>query len=82
MDKLRGRIDELDAELLALLNERAKCVMEIGAIKQKENTDVLVPQRETELLDRLSSLNQGPMTADMVLYIFQQIIDTLKELQK
>ena len=82
MEKLRGRIDELDAELLTLLNERAKCVMKIGAIKKKENTKVLVPQREIELLDRISSLNQGPMTADMVLHIFQQIIDTLKELQK
>ncbi len=82
MEKLRERIDELDAELLALLNERAKCVMKIGAIKQKEKTEVLVPQREIELLDRLTSLNQGPMTAGMVLQIFQEIIDTLKELQK
>ena len=82
MDKLRERIDELDAELLALLNERAKCVIKIGAIKQKEKTEVLVPQREIELLDRLTSLNQGPMTAEMVLHIFQEIIDTLKELQK
>ena len=82
MEKLRGRIDELDAELLALLNERAKCVMKIGAIKQKERTEVLVPQREIALLDRIRSLNQGPMTDEMVLHIFQQIIDTLKELQK
>ncbi|MEC9011250.1 MAG: chorismate mutase [SAR324 cluster bacterium] len=82
MEKLRERIDELDAELLALLNERAKCVIKIGAIKQKEKTEVLVPQREIELLDRLTSLNQGPMTAEMVLHIFQEIIDTLKELQK
>ena len=82
MDKLRERIDELDAELLALLNERAKCVMKIGAIKQKENSEVFVPQREIELLDRLTSLNQGPMTAEMMLHIFQEIIDTLKELQK
>ena len=82
MEKLRGRIDKLDAELLALLNERAKCVIKIGAIKQKENTEVLVPQREIELLEHLSSLNKGPMTDEMVLHIFQQIIDTLKELQK
>ena len=51
-------------------------------IKQKENSEVFVPQREIELLDRLTSLNQGPMTAEMVLHIFQEIIDTLKELQK
>ena len=82
MKELRGHIDELDAELLALLNERAKCVMKIGAIKQKGNTEVLVPQREIEILARLSSLNQGPMTTEMVLHIFQQIIDTLKEFQE
>ena len=82
MDKLRNRIDELDAELLELLNERAKCVMEIGAIKQKEQTEVVVPQREKKLLDRLTSLNEGPMTERMVHRLFQEIIDTLKDLQK
>ena len=82
MDKLRNRIDELDAELLELLNERAKCVMEIGAIKQKEQTEVVVPQREKELLDRLTSLNEGPMNERMVHHLFQEIIDTLKDLQK
>ncbi len=82
MDKLRAHIDELDAEILALLNERAKCVMKIGAIKQKEHSEVVVPQREIELLDRLTSLNQGPLSSDMVLHLFQEIIDTLKELQK
>lgn len=82
MDKLRNRIDELDAELLELLNERAKCVMEIGEIKQKEQTEVVVPQREKELLDRLTLLNEGPMTERMVQHLFQEIIDTLKDLQK
>ena len=82
MEKLRDCIDELDAELLVLLNERAKCVVKIGVIKQKEHTEVLVPQREIELLERLTSLNRGPMTTAMVLHLFQEIIDTLKELQK
>ena len=82
MEKLRKRIDELDAKLLEMLNDRAKCVMKIGEIKQKEKTDVLVPQRETELLERLISINKGPMTNEMVLHIFQEIIDTLKKLQR
>ena len=82
MDKLRKRIDELDAELLKLLNERAKCVVKIGAIKQKEESKVVVPQREKELLNRLKTLNNGPMTEKMVHRLFQEIIDTLKELQE
>ena len=82
LEKLRSLIDELDIELLNLLNERAKFVIEIGKIKQKEKKDVLVPLREKELLDRLRQVNKGPMTDTMVTYLFQQIIDTLKELQK
>ena len=82
LEKLRSRIDELDSELLKLLNERAECVIKIGKIKQKEKKDVLVPLREKELLDRLSKVNKGPLTDSMVIYLFQQIIDTLKDLQK
>ena len=82
LEKLRSRIDELDIELLILLNERAKCVIKIGKIKQKEKKGVLVPLREKELLDTLRTVNKGPMTDTMVIYLFQQIIDTLKDLQK
>ena len=82
LEKLRSRIDELDSELLKLLNERAKCVIKIGKIKQKEKKDVLVPLREKELLDHLLTVNEGPMTDAMVIYLFQQIIETLKDLQK
>ena len=82
LEKLRSRIDELDSELLKLLNGRAECVIKIGKIKQKEKKDVLVPLREKELLDRLSKVNKGPMTDTMAIYLFQQIIDTLKDLQK
>ena len=82
LEKLRSRIDEFDTELLKLLNERAKCVIKIGKIKHKEKKDVLVPMREKELLDRLRTVNKGPMADEMVIYLFQQIIDTLKDLQK
>ena len=82
LEKLRSCIDELDSEMLKLLNERAKCVIKIGKIKQKEKKGVLVPLREKELLDRLRTVNKGPMKDAMVIYLFQQIIDTLKDLQK
>jgi chorismate mutase/prephenate dehydratase len=82
LEMLRSSIDELDSELLKLLNKRAKCVIKIGRIKQKEKQDILVPLREKELMDRLLSVNKGPMKDTMVIYLFQQIIDTLKELQK
>ena len=61
LEMLRSSIDELDSELLKLLNKRAKCVIKIGKIKQKEKQDILVPLREKELMDRLISVNKGPM---------------------
>ena len=82
LEMQRSIIDEIVKELLNILNQRAECVIKIGKIKQKGKKDVLVPMREKELIDRLLSLNKGPMKDAMVIYIFQQIIDTLKELQK
>ena len=41
LDELRVQIDEIDAELLVLINRRARCVMEIGEIKRREKVAVL-----------------------------------------
>ena len=82
MEDLRECINQLDSKLLELLNERAKYVKEIGIIKQKKNLDVEVPEREAELLKKLTDTNNGPLTSEMVTRIFQEIIDTLKILQK
>ena len=82
MEQLRKNIDKIDNKILELLNKRAKCVIKIGKIKQKEKANVEVPQREAELLGRLISINKGPMTNKMVLHVFQEIINTLKRLQK
>ena len=82
MEDLRECINQLDSKLLELLNERAKYVKEIGIIKQKKNLDVEVPEREAELLKKLTDTNNGPLTNEMVTRIFQEIIDTLKILQK
>ena len=82
MEDLRECINQLDSKLLELLNERAKYVKEIGIIKKKNNLDVEVPEREAELLKKLTDTNNGPLTSEMVTRIFQEIIDTLKSLQK
>ena len=39
--ELRQKIDKVDLELLNALNQRAKLVMEVGIIKQKEQIEVL-----------------------------------------
>ncbi|MGK5092214.1 chorismate mutase [Deltaproteobacteria bacterium TL4] len=82
LEELRKEIDAVDAHILQLLNQRAQCVIQVGKIKQKNEMEILVPVRETAIRRRLSSLNQGPLTDDLIHEIFQTIIDSMKELQK
>ena len=39
--ELRQKIDKVDLELLNALNQRAKIVMEVGKIKQKEQIETM-----------------------------------------
>ena len=43
---LRLEIDNIDSQILALLNKRAECVIEVGEIKKKEGSPVWVNSRE------------------------------------
>ncbi len=78
----RKKIDAIDAEILCLLNKRAECTIAIGFLKAKHHLPVYVPQRETEILNRLMSENRGPLTADGVKRIFERIIDESRKLEK
>ena len=79
--ELRQKIDEVDLELLNALNQRAKLVMEVGKIKQKEQIEVLDKGREATLMKRLSEHNTGPLDEEMLQDLFQSIINILKRLQ-
>ena len=59
--ELRQKIDKVDLELLNALNQRAKLVMEVGKIKQKEQIEVLDNGREVALMKSLSEHNTGPL---------------------
>ena len=79
--ELRQKIDKVDLELLNALNQRAKLVMEVGKIKQKEQIEVLDKDREVALMKRLSEHNKGPLDEEMLQDLFQSIINILKRLQ-
>ena len=57
----RRRIDEIDIKLVELLNERSKCALEIGRIKQESSIPLYQPDRETEVLENAERSNQGPL---------------------
>ena len=66
IDKWRLKIDELDAELVKLLNERAKFAEEIGKLKSKLGLDAL----ETKLADLDLAAKKGETELTDGLYQF------------
>ena len=50
----RKAIDALDAQIVRLLNERTKHVLEIGHLKKKDGEEIYAPHRELAVFDRQS----------------------------
>ena len=80
--KIRNRMDELDARLVSLLNERASCAQEIGRLKETVGLKVYQPQREREVLDHVRSENAGPLDGDAITRLFERIIDEARRLER
>ena len=80
--EIRGRMDELDSELVALLNERASCAKEIGRLKETVGLNVYQPEREIEVLKHVRSRNDGPLEADAITRLFERIIDEARRLER
>ena len=77
----RSEIDILDSELLRLLNERARIVSELGALKVSSGLPVYDGRRERQVLARLCQSNQGPLDRESVSAIFRCIIRESRRLE-
>ena len=78
---LRAKIDAIDEQILSLLSDRGCAAASIAKIKQKERSGVFVPSRERQILEHLTSLNSGPLPAESVRAIFEQIIAACRLLE-
>jgi chorismate mutase len=78
----RKRIDLIDDQLSRLLNSRSACAVEIGKIKRALGLPVYSPEREAQILDRVSRENPGPLDHTAVKRIFERIIDESRRLER
>ncbi len=74
IEELRKKIDELDVELVKLLNERARVVIEVGKLKEKSGGQVYVPDREREIFERIGGANQGPLPDKTIKAIWRELM--------
>ena len=82
IDDWRRRIDELDANLLDLLNQRSICALEIGKLKDASGQPIYSPDRENDILARLREANGGPLSDEAVTRLFRHIIDEVRQLEQ
>ena len=78
----RKKIDGLDEQLVALLNERAAAAVEIGRIKRETTAPIYEPKREQQVYEHVRNVNGGPLTAGEVQDIFERIMDVMRNKQK
>jgi chorismate mutase/prephenate dehydratase len=74
LSELRRRIDELDRQIVELLNERAKVVVEVGKAKLADGTPIYSPDREHAVLKRISELNHGPLPQRTLQAIYRELM--------
>ena len=82
LEELRYRIDELDQQLVALLNERATAAKMVGHLKAATSLPVYEPAREKVVYANVRAHNKGPLPDIELTHIYERIIDVMRCLQR
>jgi len=80
LKQFREKIDAIDTQMLALVNERAALAREIGHLK--DDGVIYRPEREAQVIRRLQSENQGPLAPEAVSHIFRAVMSNCRALEK
>jgi chorismate mutase/prephenate dehydratase len=79
---LRGKIDRIDRDLVALMNERAKLAHQIGKVKEANGQGCYDPAREEEILARVAEMSRGPLSSQSLRNIFRELISGSRALER
>ncbi|MBN1237069.1 MAG: prephenate dehydratase [Gammaproteobacteria bacterium] len=75
LEQLRGRIDEIDAQIQALISDRARCAQQVGEVKGLSKTaDYYRPEREAQVLRRVVERNDGPLRDEEMVRLFRELM--------
>jgi chorismate mutase/prephenate dehydratase len=80
--EVRKAIDQLDARIVKLLNERIRLVLDIGRLKRKSGEEIYAPHRERAVLQRICRLNQGPLTNESLRSVYREVMSSALAVEK
>ncbi len=79
---LRNKIDILDRKIVKLLNSRTRVILNIAKEKHKNGKSIYAPERENEILRKISLLASGPLNEQALKAIYREIMSSSLELEK
>jgi chorismate mutase/prephenate dehydratase len=73
---IRLRIDDIDAQIHALINDRARLAQQVGISKAAsgKTVDFYRPEREAEVLRNAIKRNKGPLRNEEIVRLFREIM--------
>ena len=81
MRRARRRIDAIDRRIVALLNERSRLGLEVGAAKAADGRPVRDAHREREVLLRVAAANEGPLPQADLLSVYRRLMVATRRLE-
>ena len=78
---LRVQIDALDQQLLNMLNQRALLAEKVGDIKRAEGSPFFRPDRVAQVIDKITTLNPGPLKNEHVASIWREVMSACLALE-
>jgi len=70
----RSKIDSVDTAMLHLLNLRAGFALEVAKLKGQNGLSLRTPERERQIVERMQSLNPGPLDNDAIAAIYETVL--------
>jgi len=73
---VREHIDQIDRQIQSLIADRAAYALQVGKAKGKlaAAVDYYRPEREAQVLRMVVDRNQGPLSDELLVHVFREIM--------
>ena len=81
IEAIREQIQKIDVQLVHLLTERMKMVLEIGKKKKKNGLPIFDREREDQVLSNVMQFDHQPMKTEDLIDLYKHIIEICRNSQ-
>jgi chorismate mutase len=78
VSRVRRDISDIDRQLVELVNKRLKLVAQLKRYKEEHGIGFVDLAREEWMLQYLSRMNRGPLSADGLSELYHELLDLTK----